>query len=288
MYSIIVHGGAGAWQPADEADALSGVSAAAEAGFRVLAAGGAALDAVVAAVVALEDNPIFNAGTGSVLNAAGDVELDASLMDGRSLRAGGVTCLRRVKNPVLVAREVMERTRHVLLSGEGAQRFAQAHGFSDHDPITAARREDYRKKSAGLGGDTVGAVALDASGNFAAATSTGGMTLKLPGRVGDTPIPGAGNYAMPRAAASFTGNGELALRFLATKSACDLIASGASAQQAVEQTLARMAAVVGREVGLIAVDPAGGIGAGHFTASMPHAFCPGAEARLTARMRVGS
>jgi beta-aspartyl-peptidase (threonine type) len=285
MFSIIVHGGAGAWKPDHESGALSGVSAAAQAGIAILSGGGSALDAVVAAVVALENNPIFNAGTGSVLNAAGDVEMDASVMIGRSLRAGGVTCLRRQKNPILVARRVMEATSHVLLCGEGAQRFARTQGFPDHDPITPARREDYRQKRPGGIGGTVGAVALDATGNFAAATSTGGISLKLPGRVGDTPVPGAGNYAIPVAASSFTGNGELALRFLATKTACDLIARGSSAGEAVERTLARMAAIVGRDAGLIAIDAQGRIGVGHLTEFMPHAYST-AGAGLATRMRV--
>lgn len=286
---------------------LAGVKRAAEVGARGLADGGAALDAAVAAVVALEDDPVFNAGTGAALNIDGEAEMDAGVMVGQGLRTGNVGALKRVRNPVLVARKVMEETDHVLLVSEGAQRFARAFGFPDYDPVTPQRLADYREKSgmlragngrgrllrlqrlvAGrpeLSKGTVGAVAVDRAGGLAAATSTGGLTLKLAGRVGDTPIPGAGNYATPLAAVSATGWGELMLRFLAAKSVCDLAANGCSAQQAVDEVIARMAAEVGKEVGFIAVDAGGGIGLGHATASMPHAFLREGQAEAIARMR---
>lgn len=293
MYSIAMHGGAGRRQPNEESSLLAGMRAAAEPAVDLLAAGAQALDAVVAAVVALEDNPLFNAGTGGCLNLEGELEMDAAVMIGSGLRCGGVAALRGVRNPVLVARAVMERTDHVLLAGEGAQRFAHAAGFVDYDPVTSDAKAAYRKALRKLDDarsrrfvalretlaaypelkpGTVGAVALDKSGQLAAATSTGGMLLKMAGRIGDTPVPGAGNYATRWGAASATGHGENMLRCLATKSLCDLIASGQSAQQAVDAVLARIVAQFGNDVGLIAVDGKGGLGIAHATESMPHAF----------------
>src|ERR1700674_1614939 len=144
--ALIAHGGAGNWRPGSEDDAIRGMKAAVEKGRSVLAAGGSALDAVCAVVVVLEDNPIFNAGTGAVLNFDGYCELDACVMESRGARAGAVAALRRVRNPVLVARKVMEETDHVMLAGEGAQRFARVMGFPDHDPVTPARKTDWEDK----------------------------------------------------------------------------------------------------------------------------------------------
>jgi beta-aspartyl-peptidase (threonine type) len=308
MYAIVVHGGAGRWEQEVEPALLAGVRHAAETGALILADGGTALDAAVAAVVAMEDDPVFNAGTGAALNIDGEAEMDAGVMVGHGLRTGNVGALKRVRNPVLVARKVMEETDHVLLVGEGAQRFARAFGFPDYDPVTAQRLADYREKfgmlRAGAGRGrllrlqrlvagrpdlskgTVGAVVLDQVGGLAAATSTGGVTLKLAGRVGDTPIPGAGNYATPHAAVSATGWGELMLRCLAAKSVCDLVAGGHGAQEGVDEVIARMAAELGREVGFIAVDARGGVGLGHATASMPHAYLREGQGEAVARMRV--
>ncbi|MGZ5098616.1 MAG: isoaspartyl peptidase/L-asparaginase family protein, partial [Usitatibacter sp.] len=235
---LIAHGGAGNWRPGSEGDAVDGLRAAVEAGRAVLRAGGTSLDAVCATVVALEDNPIYNAGTGAVLNFDGFCELDASVMVSEAARVGAVAALQRVKNPVLVARKVMEETDHVMLAGEGAQRFARVMGFGDHDPVTAARKADWQDKRARVeevlgkhslkmrrflkehpeyAGGTVGAAAVDRHGVLAAATSTGGVTMKLVGRVGDSPIPGAGNYASAHVAASATGTGEYVLRSLSTR-----------------------------------------------------------------------
>jgi len=250
-------------------------------------------------VVVLEDDPLFNAGTGSALNIDGVAEMDAGVMVGQGLCSGNVACLQRVKNPILVARKVMEETDHVLLAGEGALRFARAMGFADHDPITPQRLADWQKRRTEgvrlprildhypeLAKGTVGAVARDAGGGLAAATSTGGLTLKLAGRVGDTPLPGAGNYATPYAAASATGRGELMMCFLATRAVCDRIAAGRSAQQAVDEVVAEMAASLGPDVGIIALDGAGGIGVAHATPHMPHAFASWYESGATARLRV--
>lgn len=302
MIALIVHGGAGNWDVERETLVLEGVKRAVHTGIAILHSAGSALDAATAAVVVLEDDRNFNAGTGSTLNVEGEAEMDACVMDGSLLRAGAVACLSRVKNPILVARKVMEQTEHVMLSGEGAKRFARALGFADYDPITAERRGDYRKKRKllsnakmplahcellsahpELGGGTVGAIALDKQGNCAAATSTGGVSLKLCGRVGDTPIPGAGTYATLQAAASATGNGEFVMRHLTTKTVCDLIASGATAKQATARALAEMAAQPGSNVGIIAVDACGMIGIGHRTEAMPHAFFH--NGRIIAAMR---
>src|SRR5258707_7830863 len=239
---LIAHGGAGNWRPGSEQEAVDGMKAAVEKGRAILMAGGSALDAVCATVVVLEDNPIFNAGTGAVLNFDGFCELDACVMESRGCRVGAVAALQRVRNPVLVARKVMEETDHVMLAGEGAQRFARVMGFPDYDPVTPARLADWKEKRRRLdevlgkhslkmrrflkehpeyAGGTVGAAAVDASGVLAAATSTGGVTLKLVGRVGDSPIAGAGNYASRYIAASATGTGGFVMRSLATRPISD-------------------------------------------------------------------
>lgn len=305
-FAIVTHGGAGRWNLEEAPVLLAGMEAATRAGIKVLSAGGSALDAVVAAVAALEDDPPFNAGTGSALNLAGEVEMDAAVMAGDGLRCGSVGALRGVRNPILVARKVMEQTDHVLLAGEGAQRFAREMGFADHDCATPKRVADYREKLAKLrqgqsdnfprlrdllakhpplSPGTVGAVARDAAGGLAAATSTGGITLKLPGRIGDSAIPGAGNYASPTAAASATGHGETILRHLATKALCDLVGSGRGVQEAAEKVLGMMQGEE-REAGVIAVDFEGGIGISHNTPYMPHAFFIKGQDGIVARMRV--
>jgi beta-aspartyl-peptidase (threonine type) len=281
------------------------MKAAAEKGRSILLAGGTSLDAVCATVVALEDNPIFNAGTGAVLNFDGYCELDACVMVSRQETAGAVCALQRVKNPVLVARKVMEETDHVMLAGEGAQRFARAMGFPDHDPVTPQRAADWREKKAHLAevlgkhslkmrrfledhpeyaGGTVGAAAVDASGVLAAATSTGGVTLKLVGRVGDSPIPGAGNYASPYAAASATGTGEYVMRALATRAISEAVERGATLAKAVGAVLDRLGRDYDADVGFVAVDASGNAVGAHRTRDMPHAFFT-AEGEVVARMR---
>jgi beta-aspartyl-peptidase (threonine type) len=282
-YAIVVHGGCGRWAAKDTAAALAGVRAAVAAGRRVLADGGSALDAVCAAVVVLEDDPLFNAGTGSVLTRDGMAEMDAAVMTGADLRCGGVAAITRVKNPILVARKVMEATPHVLLAGTGATSFARAHGFGDYDPVTRASLRRFRLR-AGASPGTVGAVALDAAGRLAAATSTGGMSRKLPGRVGDSPIPGAGNYATADAAASATGNGELMMRTLATKAVCDLVAAGRTAQHAASAAIRGLPAGPGESGGMIALDARGRVGVAMRGGAMPHAWYSAGAPRIRARL----
>lgn len=310
--ALIVHGGAGNWRPGTDDDAIAGVRAAVERGHAVLIKGGSALDAALIAATTLEDNPIFNAGTGGVLNMDGEVEFDACVMlsptnDKRCPAVGAVAALRGVKNPILVARDVMAHTDHVMLAGTGAQRFARAMGHQDHQPITAARHADWADKKARLAetlgrdalkthaflkthpdyaGGTIGAVAVDAEGNICAATSTGGMTLKLVGRVGDTPLPGAGTYASRYAGASATGTGEYVIRALSCKQISDGVERGLSIREAVDAALELLTSEFQADVGFIAVDAQGRPYANHNTAHMPHAyFC--ADEGFVARMRVG-
>jgi beta-aspartyl-peptidase (threonine type) len=303
--ALIAHGGAGNWRPGSEEEAVAGMRAAVEKGRSILRAGGTALDAVCATVVALEDDPHFNAGTGAVLNFDGFCELDACLMESSEARVGAVAALQRVKNPILVARKVMEETDHVMLAGDGAQRFARVMGFADHDPVTPARRADWQDKRKRLdevlgkhslkmrrflkdhpeyAGGTVGAAAVDAGGVLAAATSTGGVTMKLVGRVGDSPLPGAGNYASRYAAASATGTGEYVMRSLATRAISDAVERGASIAKAVAEVLDRLGRDYDADAGLIAVDSAGTPIALHRTRDMPHAFFT-AEGEVVSRMR---
>ena|SRR5437879_1689464 len=215
--TIIVHGGAGA-DPSEAREFRRGVRAAALAGWRVLAAGGAALDAVESAVRALEDDPRFNAGRGSVLTRDGTVEMDASIMEGDRLQCGAVGAVSRIANPVSLARSVLEARRHVLLVGDGALAFARSVGIPECDAaalVTDSQRKHHAGSAAGpatLGG-TVGAVALDRSGTVAAATSTGGTAGKLPGRVGDSALIGCGTYADSSiGGVSCTGDGEAIIR----------------------------------------------------------------------------
>jgi len=303
--ALIAHGGAGKWRPGSEEDAVAGMHAAVEKGRAILVAGGRALDAVCATVVSLEDNPIFNAGTGAVLNFDGFCELDACVMESRESRVGAVAALQRVKNPILVARKVMEETDHVMLAGDGAQRFARVMGFPDHDPITPARRADWESKREQLdailgkhglkmrrflkehpeyAGGTVGATAVDVNGVLAAATSTGGVTMKLVGRVGDSPLAGAGNYASRHVAASATGTGEFVIRSLAARSISEAMERGASLQAALADVMERLGRDFDADVGIIAVDGAGTPLAMHRTRDMPHAYFAG-EGEVVSRMR---
>lgn len=303
--ALIAHGGAGNWRPGSEAEAVAGLHKAVSRGRAILKAGGSALDAVCATVVALEDDPNYNAGTGACLNFDGFCELDASVMESRQSRVGAVAALQRVKNPVLVARKVMEETDHVMLAGDGAQRFARLMGFGDHDPVTPARRADWENKRKQLdeafgkhglktrrflkdhpeySGGTVGAAAVDADGVLAAATSTGGVTLKLVGRVGDSPLAGAGNYASRYVAASATGTGEYVIRALAARAISDAMEHGAPLARAMGDVLDRLGRDFDADVGIVAVDGSGTPLALHRTRDMPHAFFAG-EGEVVSRMR---
>jgi beta-aspartyl-peptidase (threonine type) len=283
-WRIAVHGGAGDWDEARHEQARAGVHAAAKQGGILLAQGSAALDAVTAAVVVLEDDALFNAGTGSVLNRDGEVEMDAAVMTGHDLAFGAVAAIRRVRNPVLVARRVMERSGHALLAGEGAVRFAREQGFGDYDPATADARAAWERARADRLLGTVGAVSLDDEGRLAVATSTGGTLLKLPGRVGDTPLPGAGTYATRDAAVSATGKGELMMRVLAAKSVCDLAAGGLPVQDAVNRVLAAMRDTIGAEAGFIAIGRDGSIGVARGTRHMAAAWWTSEQSAIVATM----
>jgi len=238
------------------------LESALDAGHRILAGDGASLDAVTAAVVALEDDPLFNAGRGAVYNAAGKHELDASIMDGATLRAGAVAAVSRIRSPLLAARAVMEKSPHVLLAGKGAEQFARKHGLvlvSQSYFHSSARREAWKKGLKGHHG-TVGAVALDRRGNLAAATSTGGYTGKLPGRVGDSPLIGAGTYAdNSTCAVSGSGWGEAFIRVaLAHEVSARMRHRGEDVVQASKAALKSLVPLKG-DGGLIALDGRGNI-----------------------------
>jgi beta-aspartyl-peptidase (threonine type) len=258
---------------------LDGVRRACVAGRAVLEAGGSALDAVEAAVRILEDDPLFNAGTGSTLTAAGDVECDASIMDGETLRCGAVAVVKDVRNPVALARAVMERTEHVLLAGPGASAFAREAGFLPYDnpllvtPRQRARGEAARQGAAAARTGTVGAAARDARGHLAAATSTGGMSMKLPGRVGDTPLVGCGTYADDAlAAVSCTGHGERIVQLTLARHAADLVGRGLSTAEAARAAVGLLGSRVRGDGGLILVGPRGRVGFAHNTPAMARAW----------------
>lgn len=285
-YGLAIHGGAGVivraeMTPEAEAAYRAALQAALDAGYRVLDQGGSATDAVIAAIKVLEDNPLFNAGKGAVLTHEGTCELDASIMEGKERRAGAVAGVRYTRNPIELARAVMEKSPHVMLVGEGAERFADSVGFErvpndyfqterrrqqlerarqrDEAATRQAQSPDSRQSSADefsipdLALDierkwgTVGAVALDRSGNLAAGTSTGGMTNKRFGRVGDSPVIGAGNYADNRTCAvSATGHGEYFIRVgVAHTIALRMALAGESVQTAASAAITEVAALGG-------------------------------------------
>jgi beta-aspartyl-peptidase (threonine type) len=266
-YSIIVHGGAGEIDPKSLPDRLAGCRKAAEAGYAILKRGGSAVDATLAAVVVLEDDPQFNAGTGSTLNSLGKVETDAAIMDGATLRAGAVAAVSGVRNPITLAHAVMLHTPHVLLTGEGALQVAREHHIALCDPevlIVAAQREHWKRKYG-----TVGAVALDSNGLLAAATSTGGMFDKMPGRIGDTPLIGCGTYADDRAAVSCTGIGEDIIRTTLARTAAYLLEEAGDAPGAADLALRFFVDHTDSEAGLILIDRKGRMGFARSTAHMP-------------------
>lgn len=259
---IAVHGGCG--NPAagvvrDEDAYHRGIEDALAAGSAVLEGGGSALDAVQAAVESLEDCPLFNAGRGSVLTSEGVVEMDASLMSGADLRVGAVAAVTGVRHPVALARVVMESTPHVLLAGPGAERLAVSQELERCDPdwFVTDRQRDRWMAAKG----TVGAVALDADGHLAAATSTGGVRGQLPGRVGDSPLIGSGTFADDSVCAlSTTGDGELIVRaMLAAEVAALMRHAGLGLEEACARALRDRVAPLRGDAGLIALDPTGNV-----------------------------
>ncbi|KAF6731549.1 Isoaspartyl peptidase/L-asparaginase [Oryzias melastigma] len=269
---LVVHGGA--WAIPDElAEAsVDGVKTAARKGFVVLRNGGSALDAVEAAVKSLEDNTVFNAGHGATLNIDGEVELDAIIMDGRTLNCGAVSSVKNIANPVSLARAVMEKTSHIMLTGKGANLFAESVGFSTVPTDTLVsefeRKEWERHKTYVTGvledfntqwaHDTVGAVAVDSSGNVACATSTGGIRNKMVGRVGDSPVIGCGAYADNfSGAVSCTGHGESILKVTLAKLILSHVEQGESVADASQLALQYMGERVQGAGGAITVSPSG-------------------------------
>ncbi len=301
--TLLVHGGAWAI-PADAAAAHeAGVRNALETGYKILARGGTALDAVEAAVTVLEDDPTFDAGRGSFLTSDGRVQLDALLMDGGRMKAGGVACVERLRNPIQAARLVLEQSPHVYFVGAGAEQFAASHGMAlidngelvldrERERLTAAQA----REAAGLADitfsghilhddkspetafphrapmdshDTVGAVALDAEGNLAAATSTGGTLNKTPGRVGDSSLIGCGCYADNLSAAvSLTGWGEPIMKLVLGKWATDRVAGGTAPEVAAREAIAYLFNRLEGHGGIILLGPDGRFGLAHNTPAM--------------------
>jgi L-asparaginase / beta-aspartyl-peptidase len=295
MYSIIVHGGVGAVPHGKEETVIAGVREAALAGKVVLAGGGSSLDAVEAAIRVLEDNPPFNSGTGSVLTFDGEVEMDVAVAVayGPALGFGAIASIKNIQHPTSLAHMVMEKTDHVLLQGSGAQEFARMMGIAPHNPITEERRVQWREyRERFLRGDagdwpklkalmkedqefmhgTVGAVAVDKKGEVTAGTSTGGVFLKLLGRVGDTPLPGAGTYATKFGGASSTGLGEGMMRTLITKTACDFMRMGLDAHGAASGAVNMLSNILGTKAGIIVADNQGGVSFAQNTSQMAHTY----------------
>lgn len=284
--SLIVHGGA--WDIPDEAvDACkAGCLAALEAGWAILSAGGSALDAIQAAVMILEDDPTFDAGYGSHLTLDGHVECDAIVMDASSLRAGAVAGLRRVRNPILAARAVLEKCSHMMLISEGAEYFAAKHGVplcAPEELISPAERDAWLHCSRGLHASsnhrgheqgTVGAVALDAEGRLFAATSTGGTCCKLPGRVGDSPLIGCGCYADGQTGgASSTGLGEAIMKVVMAKTATDFLRPAGSTPTRAAQASVQLLQNRGKGTGgIIVLDKDGNPGYAFNTPRMAYGY----------------
>jgi beta-aspartyl-peptidase (threonine type) len=274
---LVIHGGAGVIRkdltPEKEKLVRADLEAALDAGYGVLKAGGSSLDAVARAIVVLEDSPRFNAGKGAVFAHDGRNEMDAAIMDGPTLRAGAVAGVHRVKNPILLARAVMEKSPHVMLSGDGAEEFAKTVGIELVDPAYFRTDERWKQLQDALTADknrqastlgraihygTVGAVALDAKGRLAAATSTGGMTNKRWGRIGDSPIIGAGTYANASCAVSATGWGEFYIRATAAHDICARVAYAKTpVAEAAHEVVMNVIPKLGGDGGVIALDADG-------------------------------
>jgi len=297
--AIVVHGGAGTVTPERAGIVQEGCKEAALIGWRILEAGGSALDAVEAATLALEDNPQYNAGTGSCLTSDGNIELDAGIMEGHTLHVGAVACAELIKNPISLARKVLASP-HVLLVGKGAQEYALECGIPMcelEDLVTERQYQIWLDKKAQAAAEsqveeeprfyrrevgsiearkdrhgTVGAVAIDMAGHLAAATSTGGISNQYPGRVGDSPLVGCGFYADDNAAVSCTGDGEDFTRLLIAKRAADCVAHGETARDAATTTIAFLGAKATGTGGLIIIDRKGNIGFAWNSQNMSHAY----------------
>lgn len=268
-WRLVIHGGAGVILPeqmtADQEAAYhAALQTALEAGAMVLRDGGSALDAVQAAVVPMEDNPLFNSGLGAVFTATEEHELDASIMDGSDRNAGAVAGVKRVKNPILAARAVMDRSEHVMFAGQGADAFAEAQGLemvpNSYFDTERRRASLYRvlqekKRSDADRHGTVGAVAIDKDGNLAAATTTGGMTAKAAGRIGDSPLIGAATYAQNGVCAvSATGHGEYFIRVGVAKTICSRVELAGEGIDAAAQSALDQVAELGGDGGVVVID----------------------------------
>jgi len=288
--AIVIHAGAGTIKREDmsaqrEAEIRAKLEQAIRAGYQVLQSGGSGLSAVTTTINIMEDSPLFNAGKGAVFSSAGQNELDASIMDGATLNAGAVASVRRIRNPINLALKVLTNSRHVLLMGDGAEQFAVEQGIELVDPsyfhtdhrwqqlqdrkaaettMTSPRSEDKQSWYS-----TVGTVVLDQAGNLAAGTSTGGLTNKRWGRVGDTPIIGAGNYANNETCAvSATGTGEYFIRYVVAFSICERVRAGQSISEAAGTLIHDVLLQAGGDGGVIAMDSKGNIATPHNTAGM--------------------
>lgn len=289
---IVIHGGA--INP-NSGEFLEGVGKAAQEGIKILKNGGSALDAVTEAIYILEQNPIFNAGKGAWPNLKGEVEKDAIIMDGKTLKAGAVAAVKNVKSPIKVARKVMEETDHILLVATGAEEFAKSFNLYEEHKIPEARLKEWQKLRKNLVegknvpllsywkkisrwakiGDTVGAVAIDKEGSIAAGTSSGGFPMKLPGRVGDVPLIGCSTYADNNAGGvSITGHGEVVMTYLLAKRIVDFMREGYSAKFATEWIVSFVNELTeGKALfAVIAIDKNGNIGSARNTELTPHAY----------------
>ena len=278
-FGIVIHGGAGSFSGLDEDTINSyetGIVEALSAGYKVLEQGGSSLDAVTTAIVILEDLPLFNAGKGSVYTEMETQEMDSSIMDGKSGKGGAVAGVSKVKNPVLLARMVMDKTEHVMLIGSGAEKFAEEQGIELVDPsyfYSEKNLKRVRKSKTDEKLGTVGAAALDQSGNLAAATSTGGRTNKMTGRVGDSPILGAGTWAQNGlCAVSGTGHGEYFMRLLTAADVCKLMEYSNLSLEESTQIVVNKLTVIGAEGGIISIDSDGNISTQFNTKGMARGY----------------
>ena len=289
-FGIIIHGGAGNFSEAKmtnakRADYRAALDSAITVGYSILDEGGEAIDAVTKTIAILEDSPLFNAGKGSVFNAQGVIEMDASIMNGATLNAGAVAAVQRVKNPILLARKIMEESEHVFLSGEGALNFAKKHHVERRSKEYFETEKRYKKYKRAKKRDkveldhdekmgTVGAVAMDRSGNVVAGTSTGGLNFKKYGRIGDSPVIGAGNYADNNSCAvSCTGIGEYFIRTNAAHEVSSLMKyKKLTIREAVRDVLFNQIVPLGGRGGIIAIDSHGEIACEFSTTGMYRAW----------------